>query len=69
MRLFLGTWFTTEGGFVHLSKDDGHEPLDDELPLLRVGDLMRADGEQVLMLGGLLVVRVHIICIIMRRIK
>ena len=54
---------------MHLSKDDGHEPLDDELPLLRVGDLMRADGEQVLVLGGLLVVRVHIICIIMRRIK
>ena len=52
MRLFLGTWFTTEGGFVHLNKDDGHEPLDDELPLRRVEVLVHADGEQVLVLGS-----------------
>ena len=37
---------------MHLNKDDGHEPLDDELPLRRVEVLVHADGEQVLVLGS-----------------
>ena len=55
--------------FVHLDNDDGLEPLDDELPLVRVGDLVRAVVGQVLVLGEHQDVRMHIIRIFMRRMK
>ena len=55
--------------FVHLDNGGGLEPLDDELPLGRVGDLVRAVIGQVLVLGEHQDVRMHINRIFMRRIK
>ena len=54
---------------VHLDNGDGLEPLDGELPLVRVEDLVRDVVGQVLVLGEHQDVRLHIIRIIMRRIK
>ena len=55
--------------FVHLDNGDGLKPLDDELPLGRVGDLVRAVVGQVLVLGEQQYLRMHINRIFMRRIK